>query len=317
VRSISKRTIAKFLVFVILFALLSVHFTACSGKDGDERPARPSNYSPPQVVGRITDGSILESSGLAASKCTPNVYWTHNDSGDDALIFALNETGRTLGVWKVADAENLDWEDIAEFKDKRGACYLYIGDIGDNELKRSEHKIYRIAEPVVSLTDEPSERNAPRLTEPASVIAFNYPDGPHDAETLLVHPVSGDIYVLTKRLNGPSGIYRLRSRPIGNTAVTAERAGEVKVPAVPNGYLTGGDISPDGKRVVLCDYASAYEFSLPADAADFDAIWSAEPSTIDLGERKVGEAICYAADGSSIFATSERKNAPFIRVMRK
>lgn len=297
---------------------MSVQFTACSG-DGRPatRPAATNDHTPPQIVGRIANKEITESSGLAASKCTPNLFWTHNDSGDDAFIFALDETGKTLGTWKVSGAENNDWEDIAEFKDSNGVCYLLVGDIGDNQGKRPDHKIYRFREPNVALTDIPTSRENAPPTEPATVITFTYPDGRHNAETLLVHPASGEIYVLTKRVNGPSGVYRIGSISASGTTVTAVKVADVKVPAIPNGTLTGGDISPDGRRLIICDYASAYELSLPDDSRQFDDIWKAEPSIVDLGTRKVGEAVCYSADGKSIFATSEGSDTPFIKVTRK
>jgi len=89
---------------------------------------------------------------------------------------------------------------------------------------------------------------------------------------------------------------------------------DIKVPAIPNGLITGGDISPDGKRVILCDYARAYEYRLPDDSANFDDIWKQSPEPVDIGDRLAGEAVCYSADGRSIFATSERAGSPFIRV---
>src|SRR5205823_7980777 len=107
-----------------------------STRGGNPKPA--SNYNPPVVVGTIRSHDITESSGLAASKCQENVFWTHNDSGDDAFIFAINAAGDDLGTWKVPNATNYDWEDIAETKDSRGKCFLYIGEIGDNQRKRPE-----------------------------------------------------------------------------------------------------------------------------------------------------------------------------------
>ncbi len=86
---------------------------------------------------------------------------------------------------------------------------------------------------------------------------------------------------------------------------------------MPNGFLTGGDISPDGKRVIVCDYFSAYEIVLPESAKNFDDIWKEKPSVIQLGEREQGEAVSYSADGKSILATSEKKNSPIIEVKRK
>ena len=96
-----------------------------------------------------------------------------------------------------------------------------------------------------------------------------------------------------------------------------EKMSDFSVPAVPEGFLTGGDISPDGRRVVLCDYFGAYEILLPENAKNFDDIWKEKPQRIDLGTREQGEAIGYSANGNSIFATSEKKNSPMIEVVRK
>jgi len=56
---------------------------------------------------------------------------------------------------------------------------------------------------------------------------------------------------------------------------------------------------------------------LPAGDSNFDDIWKQEPQTIDLGERKQGEAIGYGIDGNSLFATSEGKHKPLIEVQRQ
>ncbi len=313
-RGLLKRTIAEFLVFVISIAAIGVLFFGCSNSVRIDRAATVgSSYKSPQKVGTITADDITESSGITASKCSPDVFWTHNDSGDGAFVFAINGKGELLGKWEVAGATNRDWEDIAEFKDARGKCYLYIGEIGDNGSQRPELAIYRVAEPTLSVNS-----NSETLeTAQADKITFRYPNGPHDAETLLVHPPSGEIYVLTKRVDGPAGVYRIRSAFGTDSPITAEKTGEVKVPAVPNGLLTGGDIAPDGKSVVLCDYTAAYEFSLPENLTDFQEIWKQEPETLDIGNRVVGEAVCYSSDGMSIFATSEKKNQPFIRITRR
>jgi hypothetical protein len=97
----------------------------------------------------------------------------------------------------------------------------------------------------------------------------------------------------------------------------AARIADLEVPSVPVGLLTGGDISPDGKRIVLCDYLDGYELILPDGDSAFDDIWKQKPIEIDLGERDTGEAVAYSADGRSIFATTEGKNAPIIELDRK
>ena len=307
----SKTTIAKFSAFVIW----SIFVAGCDIASSSA-PSQDSPYAPPRVVGTITSKDIRESSGLAASRCSSDVLWTHNDSGDDALIFAINLKGEVLGIWKIENATNEDWEDIAAFKDARGKCWLYIGEIGNNKLERPDHAIYRVPEPAVSGATNSSKKE-PLSAPGTEVLRFAYPDGDHDAEALMVHPRSGDIYVLTKRVSGPSSVYRIRPAFREGRTQKAERIGDVSVPAVPNGLLTGGDISPDGRRVVICDYRQAYELALPGGVESFEDIWKETPIGVELGKRENGESVCYSADGSSIFATSERKNSPVIEVRRK
>jgi hypothetical protein len=97
-------------------------------------------------------------------------------------------------------------------------------------------------------------------------------------------------------------------------AVKIEKVTEISVPAIPNGLLTGGDISPDGRRIILCDYTQAYELRLPDASTNFDDIWGQEPEPVDLGKRAAGEAVSYNINGTSIFATSEKKHSPVIEV---
>ena len=152
------KTIIKNRAFVISLTFFCLIFAGCSAvsssdiKNTNESGKEKSvAYQKPQIVGEIKSNEITESSGIAASRCNKDVLWTHNDSGDDAFIFALNIKGEKLGTWKVLGAKNKDWEDIAEFQDKQtGKCFLFIGDIGNNERLKSEMTIYRVAEPKVS-----------------------------------------------------------------------------------------------------------------------------------------------------------------------
>ena len=220
-----------------------------------------SHFGPPVVIGTIKSTDITESSGIAASRCQNGVLWTHNDSGDDAFIFAINFKGDNLGTWKIPNAQNIDWEDIAAYKDKSGKCFLYIGEIGDNKAKREEHAIYRVAEPIITPAGYNSTRQSPLAAENASVIRFSYPERNSDAETLMVDPKSGDIYVVTKHISGPAGVFRLKPVFDRGDLVKAEKVAELSVPSIPNGFLTGGDISPDGRHVIICDYTQAYEYT--------------------------------------------------------
>jgi len=282
----------------------------------DER-SENSQFSPPATVGKISNPDVIEASGLTVSKCQPNGLWTHNDSGDDAFIYAIDPSGANLGTWHVRNAQNIDWEDIAEFKDAGGKCFIYIGETGDNNLSRNIHTIYRVPEPTVAPASANTRQKNALETAPAESLSFSYSDAPHNAETLLVHPVTGDIYVLSKNRTDPSGVYKIVPN-FGSSAVQkVPYIAQIKVPSVPFGLLTGGDASSDGRRVVLCDYIDGYELTLPAGDSNFDDIWKQIPLRIDLGPRDTGEAVAYSPDGNTIYATTEGKRAPMIVVKRK
>ncbi|MGI8555480.1 MAG: hypothetical protein ACR2LT_03885, partial [Pyrinomonadaceae bacterium] len=238
-----KRNITKISASVIFIFAVCLIFSACYSilpknakavSDDD----KSKDYNPPKVVGTIDSKEITESSGITASQCNQNILWTHNDSGDDALIFALDLKGKKLGTWQVAGAKNIDWEDIAETKNANGECFLYLGDIGGNTSLRDKFTIYKVKEPTVSGTaTTDSSRKNPLVTEQSQAIEIQYPDKRHDAETLMVHPQTGDIYILTKRLTEPSTVYRLRAGyDLGKTS-TLEKIIDFTVPAVPYGFL--------------------------------------------------------------------------------
>ena len=320
----SQKTIPKFFGFVILLWAVCLIFSGCASvfssktENTSKTNANVSpNYDKPEVTGKIESAEIRESSGLAASKCQPDVFWTHNDSGDEAFIFAVNKKGEKLGTWRVSGAKAVDWEDIAEMKTASGECVLYIGDIGNNTRVRDEFTVYRVPEPQVSPESESSSKKSPLLTAGAEAIRFSYPDMRHDAETLMVHPSSGDIYILSKRISDAAAVYKLKSGYDPNKINKLEKLTDFSVPSIPNGFLTGGDISPDGRRAIICDYFTAYELVLPDAAKNFDEIWKQTPQTVELGPREQGESIAYSADGKSIIAGSENKKSPLIEVKRK
>ena len=272
-------------------------------------------YGPPTTIATIKDRSITESSGLVASRSTPGAYWTHNDSGDGPFIYAFDSRGDALGVFRVTGAEARDWEDISIGPGpQRDKSYLYIGDIGDNNEQRSEIVVYRVAEPV--LNNVRPTRNRPGVTEPAEAIRLQYPDGKHDAEALLVHPASGHLYIVTKVPIANPVVYEAAAPLTPGKLITMRRIGEIRVPSLFGGVITGGAISPDGRRVALCDYFQGYELVLPATSANFNDIWKQRMTGFDLGKRKQGEAIAYRLDGKALLATTEGKQPALFQVVR-
>lgn len=153
-------------------------------------------------LGTVDEPAIAESSGLAASRRQPGVFWTHNDSGDDPVLYAIDDRGRFLAAFWVNGAEHVDWEDLAlgPAGETGGPDALYVADVGDNGLVRSEIALYRVPEPMVG--DAVGAVDAERFV-------YAYPDGAHDAEALLVDPIGGEVVVATKEGEGGAALFRL------------------------------------------------------------------------------------------------------------
>lgn len=184
---------------------------------------------------------LPEASGLAASRRLPGTLWTHNDSGGP-VVFALDTAGAVTGQLRLTGAKADDWEAIAVGPCPGGSC-IYVGDIGDNDAERKRITVYRVAEPA-------SGRGG---TAPVTgVFHATYPDGAHDAETLLIAP-DGGLFVVTKGDTGPVAVYRFPKELKSEATHQLERVGAPRSPngAGRNDRMTDGAISPDGEWTVL------------------------------------------------------------------
>jgi hypothetical protein len=183
---------------------------------------------------------LQEGSGVAASKRSPNRFWAHNDSGEPVL-FALDSKGTVVDRVRVPGAKVDDWEAVAVGPCPAGSC-IYIGDIGDNDAERRNVTIYRLQEPADTSGSAGS----------VDVFRARYPDGAHDAETLLVTP-KGDILIVTKGDTGPVGLYRLPSDAKPGSTSTLQSIGRPRQPgkAPADERITDGAVSPGGEWVAL------------------------------------------------------------------
>jgi hypothetical protein len=260
----------------------------------------------------LEDRKVRESSGLVASRRSPGLLWTHNDSGDDPLVYAFDRAGRSRGTFRVEGAQAVDWEDIAAgLGPAQGQSYLYVGDIGDNGRERESVVVYRFPEP------EPAAQGGgreARATGRAEAIRLRYPDGRHNAEALAVHPSTGDIYIVTKA-NAEAGVYKLAAPFDPKVVNTLTKVATLRGPDFFGTLVTGADISPDGRRVALCDYAQGYELRLPEGSKGFDDVWREKPSALPLGARLQGESVAYRPDGAALLATSEKTPTPLFEVV--
>ena len=258
------------------------------------------------VVGAFDDPAILECSGLTASRVNPDVLWTHNDSGDTARLFAVTEDGVLLGIYTLDGAGAVDWEDMAwgPCSDGSRVDCLYVGDIGDNGHSRSQIQIYRVQEPLVPLEGPVIEETLMDVERLDCV----YPDGPRDAETLLVDPETAIPYIVTKEAQGSTGVYRFPAPPIDDGEVMLEKLTVIES----RSFLTGGDVAADGSRVILRNYLTAFDYPRPPEGA-FEDIFFEIGCLLPLALEIQGEALTIGLTGLSVYTASEGIFAPIHR----
>ncbi|MFD9439340.1 WD40 repeat domain-containing protein [Streptomyces sp. NPDC060006] len=228
----------------------------------------------------LKDPRITESSGLAASRAHPGVYWTHNDSDDGAFLYAVDSrTGETVatvtmtGVGRPRDVEAISV----------GANgHLYVGDIGDNLGGKWDHVwIYELPEPK-QLKDQ---------TVRATQYDVKYADGARDAEALMVHPKTGRAYIVSKNENG-GGLYEGPAKLSASGTNIFKRTADIDL------WVTDGAFSPDGKQLSVRGYFNGIAYK-----------WNdGKPKRQDglsvplMGQ---GESMTYTRDGSALLYGSE------------
>ncbi len=252
----------------------------------------------------LANKQIKESSGLAGGWGNKGVFWTHNDSGNKAEIFAFNAKGENLATCTITGAWARDWEDICSFRMGKQAVLL-IGDIGDNSMRRLHCSIVVVHEPQLDL----KRRNVKLSLKPAQTINYTYKGGPLNCEALAVDPTTRTIYLITKVLGATCEAYALPwpKRP-SDKVIEIKPIAEVKVPIV-----TAMDISPDGRRAVVLSYGGAYEYTRIGKET-WGEVFARQGRALVMPTRRQGESICYGPDGKTLYLTSEKLPTPLLEV---
>lgn len=252
-------------------------------------------------AGPITDPALNEISGIHVGIRNPNVWWVHNDSGDSARVFALNQSGAVRGTFTLLGATAVDWEDIAVVPGTtNGTGTVYAADIGDNPRTRTEIQLYRFAEP-----DVPASGPAVVQNVAADTLRLTYPDGAHDAETFIADPLTGDLVVVTKSVAGGTvGVYRA---PGGLAAGSVTQLTKVRDITYPTGLadaVTGGDVATDGLTVAIRTYGSVRLYDRPKTGPLWGAFTNAVCKAPAPAEGQ-GEAITFNRDASAVVTVGE------------
>lgn len=267
-----------------------------------------SFQTPPVLAGepktvaswKIADQAVNESSGLGASRRAAGVYYTHNDSGDVARFFRFNKTGAVTGVFRLANIKAIDWEDM-EVATVGGKHFVYLADCGDNARARNEIFVHRVLEP--SLDDETA------VIENIQTYTFQYPDRKNDCEAILVNPADGSIWFVTKARDKKTSVYVARNPKPGSIQKLELVFDDLKINTggLGGNLVTGGSVSPDGKRIALKTYAGGYLYSV---AKDFSDWVHSKPMPVQFPLEKQGEAVCFSMDNTYLISSSEGSPCP-------
>jgi hypothetical protein len=235
----------------------------------------------------ITDSRLPEVSGLVA---VGDRLLAMNDGGDMLTVFLLDAACQVIDV-HTAPVDPYDPEDMAVATDGT----VWLADTGDNDRDRA----------TVALL-------AMRTDGTTGVFRLTYPDGPHDAEALLLAP-DGTPFLVTKEVLGSSGVYRPATAMVDGGTVAMEKVATVNVtftgtaggPVGQAGQLlvTGGAVAADGSRLALRTYTDAYVW--PLTGSDVAGALGGTPIRIPLPDAPQGEAISFAADSGTLFVAGE------------
>jgi len=231
-------------------------------------------------VGEL-ESQLKEASGVALSRQFSGRLYHINDSGDTGRFFMTGMNGKITGTVHVTGFDPVDTEALS-----LGPCpvrgsgaprkCLYLGDIGDNDKNRKSIEIVVIEE----------MQNFPQTVSPRSRLKLQYPDGPHDAESMAVHP-DGTIFVLTKER--PAKLFKAESNVPEQTltAVTTLDTG---------GPPTDMAISDDGSKLLVLTYTDAIEYTMDLK----------QQHKIPLKFLQQQEGVAYLPQSRSFIYTTER-----------
>jgi hypothetical protein len=168
-------------------------------------------------------------------------------------------------------AQPVDVEAVAVHDDQ-----LYVGDIGDNNSRRSFVRVFFFDNP-----------RANGLTVSYHAYDFRYPDEPHNAETLLVND-SGRLFIVTKERDG--AIYAAPRKP------DRQGVNELKKVGSAPSDVTDGTFLPGGDKIALLTYSSITVI----DASTYEVLASSP-----IPQQRQAESLTLSLDEQSLLVGSE------------
>jgi hypothetical protein len=263
-----------------------------------EAPVWDDGVCDPPDLSVVLPDEVRESSGVAASRQYPDVFWTHNDSGWDAYVFAVDSAGALRGQVRVAGATNRDWEDIEVAPCEPGSerSCIFIGDIGDNHDRHPNIGVYRIPEP------DPWNDT---VSAQAVIFRGRYADGPRDAEALFV--TDQGIHIINKGRSHAIDLYRIPPPYRPGATIALEPLQRIAPPPTSvSAQVTAAAASVDQRRVVVRTYGGLRFYEIAGDTlAPFG-----RPAGLVAPDQRQGEGADFTHDGRLVLTSETQTPSP-------
>ena len=252
------------------------------------------------TVTKLKRQDLTELSGLACSMKNSGLLYMHEDSGNWNEIYVTNSNGDDLGKIVLDGVSNRDWEDIACGPGPESTkSYIYVGDIGDNNLVYPFITVYRFPEPDLMTTSPQTIVHV--IPE---VLKFTYPKGSVNAESLMLDPLTKDLYIMTKQV-AQSNLY-VAKYPQSTTTTTSL----IQLGSFPFDLLTAADISPDGSEILVRTTGQIWYWKRLPNETVLNSMLRKPLDAPYFRNEHQGEAICFDAGGTGYFTVSEIKKYP-------
>jgi hypothetical protein len=285
------------------------------------------------TAGSVELDSLVETSGLAASRQHPGIVWAHNDSGQATEVSAIGPSGEHRATFALGGIDGVDIEDIAVHDGE-----LYLADIGDNDSVRESVAVYRFAEPDPAAGDG--------VVTGVEVIELRYPGGARDAEAFAVDPATGELIIIEKAFGFAPGGGLVTPTPasifvapspgdaagatdggttgevteltatgtVAMTRLAAEATGEAPPDAIftrlgLEGVVTAADIRGDGRLIAIRTYATVWLFGRSEGQSVAEALASTPCEAPTVVEEQ-GESVAFLHADTAAFVTASEGSNP-------
>lgn len=265
-------------------------------------------YGDPQQTGTVPP-ELSELSGFAASGRYPGIFWAHNPSGTPFRVYAMEDSGKIRATLTLTGATVQNVEDIAvgpcEPRAEAPPC-IYLADIGDNFQQREQLDILRLAEPA-QLED---------ASVPVEVLAFTYPDGRHNAESLISDARTGRLAVITQTPDSLGDVYALDGLRPGEP-VKAKKLGTLHAREDADRQdvdrmSTGADLNPSGERLLVRTYTRVWEVRR-SQAQSLEDLIEGQVAEVPSASQAQPKAIAFTPGGRGYLLGSAFTGQPLYR----